>query len=351
MSSALEGTIILTGANGGLGSAIAARIASTPELRSYHTIYAVRNASSATALSSALKNASALHSYEIVSMDLSLLSSVRDTAHKINARVAASEVPPIRALILNAGYAEMAQQTFTEDGLDMTFVANYLGHWLLTIMLLQSMDRQTGRIVVLASWAHDPYDPQNKMSGQFADEKYRNIYFDNTDPIAMGTWSSPQEDPTWMSGHRRYGAAKLCEVMMIGELQRRLDLDPVLNNVSILGIDPGFMTTGIARRHESWFVRNVIHGLLMTVVVRLLSWIRPSGLFRTEKKSAGHILAAAFSSDAPFSQRPKALHLDGLQLKEPSAESKDPRKRMTLWEDSTRYARVEEGDTILADWR
>lgn len=136
-----------------------------------------------------------------------------------------------------------------------------------------------------------------------------------------------------------------------GELQRRLDLDPVLNNVSILGIDPGFMTTGIARRHESWFVRNVIHGLFMTVVVRLLSWIRPSGLFRTEKKSAGHILAAAFSSDAPFSQRPKALHLDGLQLKEPSAESKDPRKRKTLWRDSIRYAHVEEGDTILADWR
>lgn len=125
-----------------------------------------------------------------------------------------------------------------------------------------------------------------------------------------------------------------------GELQRRLDLDPVLNNVSILGVDPGFMTTGIARHHESWFVRNVIHGLLMIVVVRLLSWIRPSGLFRTEEKSAGHILAAAFSSDAPFSQRPKALHLDRLQLKEPSAESKDPRKRMTLWKDRVRYAHV-----------
>ncbi|KAI0170706.1 hypothetical protein BJ166DRAFT_588823 [Pestalotiopsis sp. NC0098] len=162
-------------------------------------------------------------------------------------------------------------------------------------MLLQSMDRQAGRIVVLASWAHDPYDPQNKMSGQFADEKYKTIYFDNTDPIAMGTWSSPQEDPTWMSGHRRYGAAKF------GELQRRLDLDPVLNNA---------------------------------VVVRLLTWLPPSALFRTEEKSAGHTLAAAFSSEAPFSQRPKALHLDSLQLKEPSAESKDPRKRMTLWKDS-----------------
>lgn len=71
------------------------------------------------------------------------------------------------------------------------------------------------RDLYLLDGQNSPYDPQNKMSGQFADEKYRNIYFDNTDPIAMGTWSSPQEDPTWMSGHRRYGAAKLCEVMMM----------------------------------------------------------------------------------------------------------------------------------------
>lgn len=99
----------------------------------------------------------------------------------------------------------------------------------------------------------------------------------------------------------------LTALLNSGELQRRLDLDPVLNNA---------------------------------VVVRLLTWLPPSALFRTEEKSAGHTLAAAFSSEAPFSQRPKALHLDSLQLKEPSAESKDPRKRMTLWKDSVRYAHV-----------
>ncbi|ETS85946.1 hypothetical protein PFICI_03971 [Pestalotiopsis fici W106-1] len=215
MSSALEGTIVLTGANGGLGSAIAARIVATTGLESYHAIYVVRNASSARALRSALKETNSSHTHDIVPMDLSDLDQVRETVVRINARITAAEIPPIRALILNAGYTEMAQQTFTKDGLDTTFVANYLGHWLMTIMLLQSLDRQAGRIVVLGSWSHDPYDPQNKASRQFEDDKYKTIYHDNTESIAKGTWSSPQEDQSWMSGHRRYGAAKLCEVMMM----------------------------------------------------------------------------------------------------------------------------------------
>ncbi len=43
----------------------------------------------------------------------------------------------------------------TDDGLDTTFVANYLGHWLLTLLLLQSIDKESGRIVVIGSFAHE----------------------------------------------------------------------------------------------------------------------------------------------------------------------------------------------------
>lgn len=64
-------------------------------------------------------------------------------------------MPPIRALILNAGSHSFALQTWTSDGLDTTFAANYLGHWLLTLLLLQSMDKEGGRIVVLGSQTHE----------------------------------------------------------------------------------------------------------------------------------------------------------------------------------------------------
>lgn len=147
-----KGSILVTGSNGGLGSAIAAQIVSSAELAAHHGIYTARNAASASALDAALRGsrsgpAAPPHSYEKISLDLSRLSSVREVAAGISSRVAAGQIPPIRAIILNAGVEEFATQTWTGDGLDLTFATNYLGHWLLTLMLLGSMDRDRGRIL------------------------------------------------------------------------------------------------------------------------------------------------------------------------------------------------------------
>lgn len=154
---ASKGTIVLTGANGSLGSAIVSKIVSTPEFAAHHGIYTARDAAAVPALTHALHTtgASHSHSHDILSLDLADLKSVRDIAATINARVTAADIPPIRALILNAGWQEFNTQTWTKDGFDMTFMVNYLSHWLLTMMLLQSMDRESGRIVVIGSLAHE----------------------------------------------------------------------------------------------------------------------------------------------------------------------------------------------------
>lgn len=153
------GSILITGANGGFGSALVSHIVSTPELRTYHGIYTVRNTASATALDAALREApadssTASHSFEKVSLDLSRLSAVREVATAIKSRVEAGQIPPIRAIVLNAGVEEFAAQTWTEEGLDTTFATNYLSHWLLTLMLLGSMDRERGRVIWICSWSH-----------------------------------------------------------------------------------------------------------------------------------------------------------------------------------------------------
>ena len=70
-------------------------------------------------------------------------------------RVSAGEIPPIRVLILNADFQDLGKQSWTDDGLDTTFAANYLGHWLLTLLLLKSMDKEAGRIIVIGSPAHE----------------------------------------------------------------------------------------------------------------------------------------------------------------------------------------------------
>jgi NAD(P)-dependent dehydrogenase (short-subunit alcohol dehydrogenase family) len=162
----LKGTIILTGANGGLGSATISQIVSSPKLSTYYYgVYMVRNAATAHSLDAALVNRGSLrspqrgnsassHSHEKISLDLSQLSDIRKVAAEINERVAAGKIPRIHALVLNAGYEEFENQTWTEDGLDMIFVTNYLGHWLLTVLLLQSMDREVGRVLWISSWSH-----------------------------------------------------------------------------------------------------------------------------------------------------------------------------------------------------
>lgn len=155
-----KGTIVLTGANGGLGSAVVSHIVSMPELAAYHGLYTARNAMSAHNLDAALSSTTSTpspdipHSFDKVSLDLSRLGNVRKVAADINSRVAAGTIPPIRALVLNAGIEEFATQTWTEDDLDITFVTNYLGHWLLTLLLLESMDREGGRVIWITSWSH-----------------------------------------------------------------------------------------------------------------------------------------------------------------------------------------------------
>lgn len=157
-----KGTIILSGANGGLGNAVVRRILSQPELRSYHGVYAVRDASSATALHSILESDQGHdsehqrhHTNDVISLDLAQLDSVRRTAAAINERVKSADLPPIRALILNAAYLEFEQQTWTDEGFDTAFAVAYLGHWLLAMLLLESLDRGHGRIVVIGSSAHE----------------------------------------------------------------------------------------------------------------------------------------------------------------------------------------------------
>lgn len=151
---ALNGTILLTGANGGLGTAIVDAIVAKSELAGYHGVYTVRDADTATSLQSALRAASS-HSHNILSLDLSDLTSVREVASTVNDKVLTGEIPRIRALILNAAYREHQSQTRTESGLDIAFASNYLGHWLLALLLLQSMDRDSGRVIVVSSWVYE----------------------------------------------------------------------------------------------------------------------------------------------------------------------------------------------------
>ncbi|KAL2287129.1 hypothetical protein FJTKL_06130 [Diaporthe vaccinii] len=258
-----KGTILVTGANGGLGSAIVNKIVISTELVGYHGLYTAR--SSTSGLSTALATAKGEHAHDILTLDLASLSSVRRTAEDINARAVAGQIPAIRALVLNAGFQDFGKQQWTgeaESGLDMTFAANNLSQWLLTLLLLESIDKEKGRIVLIGSQSHDPYDKRNDATKAFeGDEK--TIVHDKTSigAIAKGKWPCGSDEPGFKGGYRCYSASKLFLVMMMHSPQGRLNQDPALNKICILGVDPGTMSTGL-QRHSAFFIRVVLFGLV-----------------------------------------------------------------------------------------
>jgi NAD(P)-dependent dehydrogenase (short-subunit alcohol dehydrogenase family) len=163
-----RGTILVTGANGGLGNAIVSHILNHRDLNTnYYGIYTVRDAvRGATTVRRTLERAESVkHDHELLAMDLGSLDSVRQAARDINNRVASGTLPPIRAFVLNAGWGEQTTQSFTNDGFDMSFQVNYLSHFLLTLLLLQSMDKKHGRIEVLSSWTHEYIIPYFLIKG------------------------------------------------------------------------------------------------------------------------------------------------------------------------------------------
>ena len=148
-----KGTILITGANGGLGASMVSRITSSDLGKDYHGVYTVRNPQNAGPLNDILRRAPT-HKNDILGLDLTSQAKIRETAGIINKRVAEGSLPRIRALILNAGYQDSAAMTKTADGFEINFQVNYLANFLLTLLLLQNMDKEKGRILIVCSWSH-----------------------------------------------------------------------------------------------------------------------------------------------------------------------------------------------------
>lgn len=82
-SAATKGTVLITGANGALGSAIVQQIVSSPEFSAYHGLYTARDVANAPALTAALSHGRSHHS-DTLALDLTDLSNVREVANSIN---------------------------------------------------------------------------------------------------------------------------------------------------------------------------------------------------------------------------------------------------------------------------
>ncbi|KAK0113493.1 hypothetical protein ONS96_014357 [Cadophora gregata f. sp. sojae] len=350
MTSPLKGTVLVTGANGGLGSAFAANFLTSPQAKEYRALFTVRNPATARDLQAVIEKGPKDSNSEVLPLDLGSLENVRSLAADINERVGNGILEPIRALVLIAAFQDASSeslkpQAFTQEGYEMAFGANYLANFVFVLDLLQSMDKEHGRIVFVSSWTHDSFDPQNNIPPIYKGEEFKTM-FTSAEALSKGI---EYMDDAWAAGMRRYGASKLLVVMFMYELQRRLDSDPALSNISVLSMDPGAMGgTGIAKRAP--LLIRFITQVMIPLLQRISVYFSPNGSIRPTWKSAQDLMLASFD-EKYLGVRPKAVYLNGSAKAESSIESRDEEKQRQLWEESLKLAMIRDGETVLKNWQ
>jgi NAD(P)-dependent dehydrogenase (short-subunit alcohol dehydrogenase family) len=179
-------TIMVTGANSGLGLQTAKELAGAGAA----VIMACRDLGRGAAARETIASVHPDAQLEIVALDLADLGSVEDAAAEVAARPGGLDV-----LINNAGVMVPPQRE-TKDGFELQFGTNHLGHFALTGRLIEKLLAASApRVVNVSSTAHRA----GKMD------------FD---------------DLNWRHGYSRwpaYGRSKLANLLFTLELARRAE--------------------------------------------------------------------------------------------------------------------------------
>ena len=334
-------TIILTGAGAGLGNAIAHQLVKLHNKPNcILTVRPTQNESSEqyTSLKSAVASSDTKSS--IQQIELSTLAGVRSFAENINSRVASEELTPIKCLILNAAVQNSAGMKFSSDGFELQFQVNYLANFLLTLLLLQSMDKHAGRIVMVSSDSHDPDSSFGMPHPQWAEPSL----------LAKPPQDSDEIDP-YTAGMRRYGQSKLWMVMFMYELQRRLDSNPELRNICALSVDPGWMATSLVREGPK-MLKYLIVPLMKYSAPIMTKWKKDGKIQSTESSARAVVNASTSSIDEAFGGvPPKAVFMIGMNKGMSGKMAREEMKQKELWRGSVGFAGLKEGDSVLDVFR
>ena len=202
-------TVVVTGANSGLGAICARELARAGA----RVVLAVRDTERGAEAAATMPGDT-----EVRALDLADLSSVRAFAAGWN--------EPLDVLLNNAGVMALPKRR-TADGFEMQLGTNHLGPFALTNLLLPHI---TDRVVAVSSAAH----------------RMGKIDFDDLNAERRyGRWSA-------------YGQSKLANLLFTLELQRRLE--DAGSSVSAHAAHPGYSATKL-QGHSTHLADKVIMGI------------------------------------------------------------------------------------------
>jgi len=195
-------TCMVTGANSGIGEQVALGLAKMGA----KVVIVCRDSSKGDVARKEIAGASGNNSVELMVCDLASLTSVRQLAEKFK-----DSHDRLHVLVNNAGLI-MGKRVLTADNLETTFEVNYLSHFLLTMLLLDTLKASSpSRIVNVTSDAH--------FSGK--------MDFDDL-----------QEEKNY-GAMRSYSQSKLAQVLFTHELAKKLEG----TRVTVNAVHPGVVRT------------------------------------------------------------------------------------------------------------
>jgi len=269
--------ILITGGNAGIGLETAIALAK----KGAKVIIACRNETKAKQAVLDIKKAAGSEAVDYLVCDLSSFDSIKSCAENY-----LNKFGQIDVLVNNAGLFTNTLQ-LTKEGFELQFGVNHLGHFLLTHLLLDALQKSAApRIVNVSSGAH--YNGKINMQyfrGEMGAEKYK--------------------------GMPAYQQSKLANVLFTKELARRYP------NICSHALHPGVVSTEIAQKAGSWFLAT------------LWRVFRP--LMLTAEKGAKTSVYVASSPDV---LTVNGRYFDKPKEKEPAPLAKDETLAKELWEAS-----------------
>lgn len=269
---------LITGANTGIGRVTARELAR----QGVHVFVACRSEQRTQALLDEVRAVAPGAKVEWLALDLTSFESIRHCAQTFLARGL-----PLHLLINNAGLA--GAKGLTQDGFELAFGVNHLGHFLLTKLLLERIQSSApARIVTVASRAHRQ---------------------------APGIdWQALRQPTRTASAIAEYGVSKLANILFSAELARRLQG----SGVTTYSLHPGVVASDVWRS-VPWPLRTVIKLFMLS----------------TEQGAATTLYCANSESLGAES----GLYYDACRVKVPSKLAQDPALAAELWKVSQDWVR------------
>lgn len=222
-SKMLNGKIcMITGANSGIGKATAISLAKLGA----SLVLVCRDQTRAEKAITEIKEKTGNESIDLILADLSSQKGIHNLVSEFKKRY-----DNLHVLINNAG-VNLHKQTLTEDGIETTFAINYLAHFMLCNLLLDTLKNSVpARIVNVASSIQAKSFDFDDLNG---DNHYRQL--------------------------KAYSQSKLAVVLFTYEFARKIEG----RGVSVNCLHPGYVKTNMIRQFRP-FVKYFYHliGLFM----------------------------------------------------------------------------------------